>query len=204
MDIHANNGSFYLGMFRRFESKCNKADGTISVWSKEKDCLAMVTTYRGDFVEAIDASGNVVAEGGDGDWWTLHIPKKPLTLRFKKLPPLKMTKEQINKKRISVTRYVISDAPYSVNFPDTLPAAIKWMQKHLESIPAASRAKARVRFDTSMSHGESYPNIEISYSELETEKETIKRLKIEAERARLTEIADRAKLAALKEKLADA
>lgn len=198
----AMDGTFAVGMMPMGrEYAWDKKDGSLLVWSKEKQALPVnVTTNRGDFVEAIDEEGKVIAEGGDGDWFYVPVGKKKTRLRFKALPDPKLTPAQIDKARQNITRYLVDGAPYRVDFPDTLPAAIEWMQKKLGEIPKASRAKATCLFDTSMSYGETYPNIEINFSEPETDAEVVRRIKIDRERARIAESKERAQFQNLKSK----
>lgn len=203
MDIWAINGKFSVTMgfmSDRFQSDWNK-DGTLAVRSKEKATHPIsVMTYRGDFVEAIDEAGDVVASGGDGHSLYIHLTQKPVTLRFKKFAPLNLTASQLNKARQTVRRYLVSDSPYSLGVPGTLPKAIAWLEKKLAEIPEASRKKSRLDLSNSYSHGESYSNVEITYDEPETDAEVIKRLQIDAERAARTEATERATLDALQKK----
>ena len=200
MDIIASNGKFAIGLLCRCKYKFNDDDGTLSLWGGDTSLPLCVTTNRGDFLEEIDSAGNVVQTGGDGGQFWLHVGKKLVRLRFKKLPPLALSKTAIDKKRRIVTRYLVSDMPHNLKVPNTLLGAIAWLQKQATTIPARSRPKARVSFDTSMSYGETYPNLEITYTEPETDAEVILRLQIEAERARIREISERQQLAALQQR----
>jgi len=203
MDIWAtHDGKFMVGLGmagRFFDSKWNK-DRTLSVWSVEKDWTVNVSTNRGTFIEVVNKRGDVVATGGDGQWFHVHLTKEPVKLRHKKLPTIKLSAAQIDKQRKTVTRYLCSDSPYELKIPDTLPGAIKWMQTKLNEIPKASRAKAEFEFGTEYSYGDSCPNIKITYTEKETDEEVIERLQIDAERDRIREETERAKLAKLKSK----
>ncbi len=202
MDISALNGNFSVAMMRMGEWNYEwNRDRTLSIWG-EAPFPVDVDTRRGDFIEAVDESGRVVCEGGDGGWFRVPVVKKKTTLRFKKLPNPKLSKAALDKARETVTRYLVSDAPYNLKIPDSLDGAIKWMQGKLKEIPASSRAKASFRFDTSMSYGETYPNIEISYQEPEADAEVIRRIQVDAERTRIKTDADRAKFENLKSRFA--
>jgi hypothetical protein len=203
MDIMAIGGKFAVGMMSMGrEYAWDKKDNSLLVWSKEKQALpANVTTNRGDFVEAFDESGKLIAEGGDGSWFYVPVTKSKTRLRFKKLPDPELTKADLDKERQTVTRYLLSDKPYNCDLPDTLAGAIKWMENKLAEIPRASRAKASFRFDTTMEYGETYPNIEITFQEHETDKEIIRRVQIERERARIKGNEERAQFLKLKSKL---
>lgn len=199
MDIMAVNGKFLIGMLHDFQYKWNKGN-TLSVRSKGSGCVLNITTNRGDFVEVVDESGSVINSGGDGEWFNIRLTKKPVNLRFKELTKVNLSKSDMEKHRRVVTRYLVSGMPYDLNIPDTFQGTIEWMQKQLIAIPQASRAEAVFRFATTMEYGETYPNIEITYSELETNKEIAARLQIETERARITENVERAKFRELKSK----
>lgn len=201
MDITFINGCFAVGMFARFEYSWNKRDGSLSVWSKGKEASSVhITTNRGDFVEAINKADEVVANGGDGNWLYVPIGKAPITLRAKPLPKIVLTKVQMQKKRKTVTRYLLSDAPYSLDLPDTLEGVIGWMQTKLKEVPAPCRRGAQFSFGTTMEYGETYPRIEITYQEPETDKELLRRLQVDAERSRIQEANERAQLDKLKSK----
>lgn len=200
MDIIASNGSFAVRALGRDHFKCGwKKPNQLLVWDI-KDYHVNVETYRGDFIEVVDKNGKVIREGGDGEWFWLEPRKDKVTLRFKKLPDLTLTKNEREKQRKIVTRYLISDAPYSLHIPDTLTGAIAWMQKQLKAVPAAYRSKAKFEFGTTSSYGETYANIEITYPEPETIAELTLRLKIEAERGRILENSERDKFNKLKTK----
>lgn len=199
MDIIAIDGKFMVSMgFCRFEYKWNE-DKTLSVWGKE-DGAAHITTNSGTFIEAIDETNKVVLKGGDGKWFYVPVSKKPIRLRFKKLSDPKLTKAQVEKARQKVTRYLISDTPYGLNIPSTLPGAIGWMQKQLKAIPKQCQKAACFEFVATMKHGETYPKIEITYVEPESDAEVVTRVKIERERTRIAEACERAKLENLKAK----
>lgn len=200
MDIWAiGDKGFGIWMSAEFKYKSNK-DGTLTVWADDAPCSASVTTNHGVFVEATDKTGAVIMSGGDGNW--LHIPvgREPVTLRYKELPKLDLSEADIDKNRKIVTRHLLSDMPYSLKIPSDLVGAIKWFEKQAVSIPAAARSTACVSFDTSHEHGETYPNIEITYEEPETDKEVVTRLQIAAERTRVANEADRAQFRKLKQK----
>ena len=189
MDIVAVDGNFAvaaMGMSKEygFDTRWNTPEGTLTVWvgrhSKRKD--VHVSTNQGIFLEAVDESGKVIVSGGDGDWFYVPLGKKPITLRYKVLPKVKLSKPELDKHRQTITRYLVSDSPYSLEIPDTLVGVIKWLEKQAKAIPEASRAKASFRFATTTEYGETYPNIEITYDEPETDKELISRLQIESER----------------------
>lgn len=199
MDIFATtDGKFAVGMLLNAEYKWN-TDNTLSVWNKEPS-FVNVTTNRGTFIEAIDKSGAVVASGGDGEFFYIAISKEPITIRYKALAKIALTKADLDKHRKIVTRYLLSDRPYSLNLPDTLLGMIKWFEKQVKAIPIASRPKARFRFDTTMEYGETYPHIEITYDEPETDNEIVDRLQIETERDRIINDKERATFRKLKSK----
>lgn len=201
MDIMAfGNGAFHVGMFSRCKYQWND-DKTLSVWSAEPKNV-YIQTNRGVFIEALNEAGAVAREGGDGEWFYLPIGKKPLRLRYKKLPDPKLSKRDLEAMRQEVRRCLVSDMPYNLKIPDTLAGAVKWMSAKLDEIPEAARAKASFEFGTTTKHGETYPQIEIAYSEPETDKEVVTRLKIERERNRVADIRERAQFDALKKKLA--
>ena len=188
-----------IGMLHDFQYKWNKRN-TLSVCSKEKECVLTITTNHGDFVEVVDESGAVINSGGDGAWFHIRLTKSPVNLRFKKLPEPRLSKPDLKKHRKIVTRYLVSNAPYNLKIPNTLTGTINWMKEQSAKIPQASRAKAEFRFATTMEYGETYPNIEISYPEPETDKEVITRLQIEQERDRIRENGERAEFNKLKSK----
>lgn len=190
MDIFASDNSFgvRMGGFDSFIYKWNK-DKTLSVWENPKakypHSSITVQTGRGDFIEALDENDNVVFDGGGGEWCHLTIGKKPIRLRFKKLPEPKLTKAEMDKARQVVTRYLCSDSPYSLGLDTKLSDAITILQKKLQEIPKPYRDTAQIEFRNRSSYGESYENVEITWREPETDDELIYRLKVEAERARI-------------------
>ncbi len=199
MDVIASNGSFGVGLLQRFEFKWHK-DETLSARSKNGDVLT-VTTGRGDFIEVLNKAGDVTQTGGDGEWLTIRVPKNaPVRLRFKELPDPRLSPEELQAQRKVVTRYLLSGMPYTAGIPSSLPEAIKWLQEKLVEIPEACRNSAQLDLDTQNSYGETYPNIEIRYSEPESDAEVVRRVQIERERARIAEEADKAKYEALKQK----
>ena len=202
MEVFATDGSFAIGMFTDFKHRWNE-DKTLTLWRDGKGFVD-VSTNSGTFIEVLDKTGAVINLGGDGQSFYVTLDKKPVTLRYKVLPAIKLSKAEFDKRRQTVTRYLVSDAPYSLKIPGTLAGAIKWLEKKAESIPAASRAKASFEFGTEYRYGESYPNIEISYREPETDKELVTRLQIEAERARIAEEKQRSQFKALKAKFESA
>lgn len=202
MDIHVQgDGRYFIGVLSQLETKAN-TDGSITLQTKGGEYardMVNVSTNSGTFVEALDANGTVIIEGGDGEW--LWVPvDKPVTLRVKKLPPITLSKSQLDKKRNKVTRYLVSDRPYNLELPDTLPGVIGWLEKKLKEIPEASRAKASFEFTTDMAYGDTYPQIEISYTEAESDEEVVTRLQIEAERTRIAEAKERDQLERLRTK----
>lgn len=201
MEIFAHGKSFAIAAVAmgQLEYKWNK-DKTLSVWAGERSHPISISTQRGGFIEAVNEEGDIVGEGGDGQMWFLPLSKSPITLRFKKLTAPKLSKDQIQKHRKQVTRYLLQDAPYSLGIPDSLTGAIVWMQRKLRSIPKECRKSASFRFDTSTEYGETYPQLTISYSEPETDKEVIERIKWDGERRRITEAAERQKLKQLQKK----
>jgi hypothetical protein len=202
VNIFATDDSFMVGMFAQFKCRWNKRDKSLSIWSDGGVIRTNITTNRGTFVEVLDQSGAVTSYGGDGNWMWVEVGKKSVTLRHKKLPPLNLSSAQLEKKKRSVTRYLVDDRPYSVGIPDTLAGAIKWLEKKRDAIPEASRTKARFRFDTTMEYGETYPHVEITYEERETDEEVTRRLQVEAERKRLADMGERAHFERLKSKFA--
>lgn len=190
MDIFASDGSFGVSMggLDGFLSSWNK-DKTLSIRENPKAKYKMpavtVQTGRGDFIEALDEKGNIVYEGGGGEWFYIPIGKSPLKLRFKKLPESKLTKAEKDKARKIVTRYLYSDSPYSLGIDAKLSEAISILQKKLQEVPAAFRNTAEIEFRNRSSYGESYENVEITWQEPETDDELIYRLKVDAEHKRI-------------------
>lgn len=202
MDIFASDGKFIVTMaMLRVETKWNK-DETLSVRATEPTVIS-ITTNRGDYIEVLNDADAVVAEGGDGGWFHLPVGADKLRLRFKALPDPNLTADCLANERQTVTRYLLSDAPSSLDIPDTLAGAIEWMQGQLAAIPEASRDTARFRFDTTMDHGETYPNIEISYSEPESDGEVIRRVQVSRERERVWQAFEREQLQNLQAKYAN-
>lgn len=213
MDITAADGKFLVGMLGigGWEYEWNKKDGSLVFWGKRPYPLN-VTTFRGDFIEAVDEAGTVVAEGGDGDWFYVEVTEKKTTLRFKKLAVPALTATEINKARVSKTITVVSqerhdDGPFcfGAGYEDgTLAAVIDSLTKIRDSIPKRYRAKARCEIDSESGYeGSHYASINVSYDRPETDAEVIERLTIESERARIEQRKDRANLAALKAKLGE-
>jgi hypothetical protein len=204
MDITASNGSFFVAMMRLgdWQSEWNK-DKTLSVWSTGKGGNSIhIQTGRGDYLEGLDEDGKVIWEGGGGNWCWLPLTKKPIKLRFKKLPQPELTKAQMDKARKIVTRCLVSDSSYSLKVPDNLAGAIEWMQAKLKEIPKAARDSATIDFGTRHEYGESYENIKIEYREPETDEELIWRLSVEAEEARVATLRKKAEYEKLKRELA--
>lgn len=201
MDITAFGGKFAVAMTRlgAWKYEWNK-DGTLSIWGDHALPIT-VTTNRGEFIEAVDADGEIVCEGGDGQWFYVPVAKRKTVLRFRQLPDPSLSPADINKARQTVTRYLLSDRPYNCKLPDTVAGVIKWMQKKLAEIPKECRAKASFTFDTTMEYGENYPNIEITYCQPETDAEVVRRVQIGRERARIKDTAERAQFRKLKSDL---
>jgi hypothetical protein len=199
--IHAFNGSFGISAVRLGHWECqSNEDRTLSLWSERESLPVHVTTQRGEFIEVIDAIGKVALEGGDGNWLWVPVSKEPVRLRFKALPDPKLSKGQIQKIRQKVTRYLSCDSPYNLGVPAKLPEAISWMQEQLAAIPEPCRKNASFEFGTTTEYGETYPQITISYEEHETDKEVLERVKVERERTRIAELAERQKLEQLQQK----
>lgn len=202
MYILAQNGEFSIGSMcpDEFKHKWNTEDNTLSVWGENKYSPINVHTNRGTFIETIDKSGEVIMSGGDGNWFFVPIGAEPVKLRFKELPAIYLTEADLDKNRKIVTRYLISDKLHNLNIPDTLLDVIKWMKDQLKAIPIASQTNAQFSFDTTIEYGETYPQIEITYGEPETDNEIITRLQIATERARISEEAERTKFHKLQAK----
>lgn len=202
MDVFASKDGFGVGLMARFKYKWDKKSGGLLIWSEGKGPdYACVSTHSGVFVEAVK-DGATFLTGGDGNWLYVPLSKKPVTLRRKTLPAPKLSAKEMDKHRNTVTRYLVSDAPYSLDIPEKMTELISWMQGKLKEIPAPCRASASLRFDTTMEYGETYPRIEITYTQPETDDEVIFRLQVQAERDRIKEASDRAKLAELNQKYA--
>lgn len=190
--VYFYNGEFTVGAGLsglRLKTKFND-DGGLSIKAgKGGSDLFMLLTGCGDFLEVLDNKGAVKSLVGDGGWETIKVGASGVTLRPKKLPDLGLSKAQILSKTETVTRYLVSDKPYNVGLPETLPKLIKWLEKKLSQIPEKSRKTASVSFDTTVEYGETYPQFEISYQESETYKEIVRRLQIEAQRLEITKAA---------------
>ncbi|HEU4635422.1 MAG TPA: hypothetical protein VFS41_04545 [Edaphobacter sp.] len=203
MDLFYQDGKFLamVGLDRGVKYGWGK-DGSISAKSDEPTIIS-VGTDRGDFLEVLDSkTKEVIHEGGDGQWFNVNVSSAPVCIRKKKLPVVKLTAAQRKRARKTVTRYLLSDTPYSLGIPDTVTGTIKWLGRQLAKIPAASRANATIDFSERRAYGESYANIAITFQEKETDAELDARLQAEAERKRLGEVAERAQLAALETKYA--
>jgi hypothetical protein len=201
MEIYAIDGRFAVGAFRHgWDGEWNP-DNTLSVWATGDDTCIHVTTNRGTFIEALNAAGDVVSQGGDGDWCYFCVSKEPIRLRYKILPTPELTKAELDKHRQVVTRYLVSEKPFHLDLPDSLPGMIDWMKAKLAEIPKGCRHETRFRFDTTTEYGETYPQIEITFQERETDEEVIRRVQIEAERDRVNTIKKRAELEKLKSEL---
>jgi hypothetical protein len=179
-------------------------DKTLSVCENPKSKYQMpalsVTTGRGDFIEVLDDAGKVILEGGGGEWCYVPISKKPVRLRFKKLPEPKLTKAEMDKARRIVTRYLCSDSPYSLGLDTKLADAISILQKKLQEVPKAYRDTAEIEFRNRSEYGEGYENVAITWREPETDAELIYRLKVEAEHARIGSEKERAQFKKLRAK----
>jgi hypothetical protein len=207
MDIFAGDGRFGVGMgLGGFKYEWKK-DNTISLieddGSKYKRGVIMVLVQQGDFIEAIEADGRVVAEGGDGDTLWVPVSKKAIRLRFKELARPSISKAELDKALTTVTRYLYSDSPYSLGLDTKLSAAIAILQGKLEEIPGKYRDTAEIEFRNRHEYGESYENVTITWKEPETDEELIRRLQIEAERGRLSRIAKKRQLEKLKAEVGD-
>jgi len=202
MDITASDGKFYTALMglNKIDYEWSKNGLVFSTKEKPKYPL-YVRTGRGDFVECVNAEGEVISEGGDDHNYYVIPTKEKQTLRFKKLPPIKLTAKELDEKRQKVTRWLVSDMPYSLGVPNDLEGVIKWFQDKLAEIPKACRASARVDFHSRMSYGETYENLKITYEEPETDDELKHRLQVEAERARVSKIKKQEQLEKLKAEL---
>lgn len=199
MDIVAlGEGGFGITLCQRETWKyLSHKDGSLSLWATDGKEHVSVSTYSGIFVETVDEKGSVVQEGGDGQWFVARLGKEPVRLRHKALPDPALSKTQLNKARKTVTRYLVSGSP---EIPSPLTSAIKWLEGKLAKIPAACRRSAHINFGTRMEYGETYADLEITYSEPETDEEVIHRVQIERERAKRDEAAERRQLGLLKAK----
>lgn len=209
MDIYATDGSFAVAAMGLggWKYKWNK-DRTLSFWADDTSAKnaylrhIFIEAGYGDFIECLDEDGQVLVEGGDGHSFYVEAVKKPRLLRYKMLPDPALSKAELNKARRSVERWLCSDSPYSLGVPNGLAACIKWLDAKLKKIPAASRKNAKIDFSSRSSYGESYDNIKITYFEPETDKEVIRRVQIETERARVSRVQKQAKLKQLQAELA--
>lgn len=201
MDVFAMNGRFSVGLMRRLKTEWLDGGRALRISSGTgNDDFISVWSNRGDFIEAVNEAGEVIQSGGDGNSLWLTLSKSPITLRYRALPEPVLSKNEMRASRKVVTRYLASDTPSTLDLPDKFEDVIQWMRDKLKEVPAACRKSARFNFDTSYEHGESYPCIEITYKEPESDEEVIRRLQIEAERARIAEECERAKLIQLQEK----
>lgn len=211
MDITASQGKFYIAMMRTgdWKYKWNK-NGTLSI-AGGRGYPIHVTTYSDDFIEAIDAEGRVLADGGDGDWFYFPEGKETVTLRFKKLPDTNLTPPEIKKARRKTTVHVVDQQrhdsgpfQFGASYADgSLGKVIASLQKIRDGIPKQYRAKARCEIDSKSGYEDShYAHVEISYERPETDAEVIHRVQIERERSRIAENKERAQLVALKSKFA--
>lgn len=163
--------------------------------------LVSVMTHQGQFIETLDEDGNVVYEGGDGEWYDVELPKKgSRILRHKILPDPELSKKELDKNRNTVTRTLLHDAPYSLDIPEGLNDFILWLQNKLLEVPKECRASATAEIDTEYEYGESYPRFTIEYKQKESDEEVIERVQIARERRRIQEAKEKAELNALKEK----
>jgi hypothetical protein len=203
MDIVVTgDGRFCIGMLAQFHCEYIKDDNTMRVWS-ERAFPINITTSRGTFIEAVDKDGTVIQEGGDAGLLYVMLSNQPLTLRVKKLADPQLSAAQIEEQRQDVTRYLVSDNPRHLDIPDTLPGAIEWMQTQLMAIPENCRDSSQFEFGTTSEYGDTYPLIEITYREPETDAEVVNRIMIGRERVRISEVEERAKLKTLQEKYAE-
>jgi len=202
MDIWATGDSWAFGMgLGGFKYAVDKKTRDLSLVldnkAEYKRDSFMVQTGRGIFIETL-VDGEVVQSGGDGNWYYITLGKKPTILRYKKLPDPELSAPEIEKNRQSVKRWLVDDQPCGAGVPDTLVGLIGWAEKLLKKIPEKSREAARCSFDTSSSYGETYPQVEVTYSEPETDEEVIARVKIERERGRIAGLEKRAQFDKLK------
>lgn len=124
------------------------------------------------------ASSIVFGDGDDQEMWTIyeidgerraHLMWPSARQQRLERPPMQWEVDGILE-RGSVTETLLSESPYGT-LPDKLPKAIKWLQGYLDKVPAKLRSKARIRFDTHMEYGDTYPRIEITYERPETDEE---------------------------------
>lgn len=207
MDITAFDGGFAVSMMagEMFHFNWDKKTKELLVWENPKAKYKLpavnVMTNRGDFIEAANDAGEVISQGGDGEFFYVPISKEPTRLRFRKLPKPSLSKSEFDKARKKVTRYVYSDSPYGLGLNDKLSKAISILEEKLSAIPKEYRDTAQIEFSNRMEYGETYENVEITYESPETDDELMRRLTIEAERSRIALDRKRAKLAKLKAEL---
>ena len=202
MDIVTYDDKFLIDLLatERLDAVRNE-DGSLSILAESgKTTPVCVQTRVGEFVEVMDGLGNQICEGGDGEPLHFVAGEKEMRLRRKKLPEPTLDAAALNEARKTVTRYLVSDAPDDL--PGTLAGVIEWMQGKLAAIPEASRATATVTFDTTMQVGEPSPQIEIAYTELETDQEVIDRITTEQERAHIAKMERHAAFEKLKAEFA--
>ena len=199
MFIFATEYSFAVAIGSKISYKWDKKSRGLLVWAGDGDFNhTTVETDRGQFIEAVDATGAIIKEGGDGHWFNLDLSAEPILLRHKTLPSLELPASRLAYARQTVTRWAYCDGPSAL--PATFSGVIAWMQERLAEIPAECRESARFRFGTTAEYGETSPEIEITYSQKESDEEVTRRIQIETERARLTEAADRKQLATLQKR----
>lgn len=75
MDIYADGMSFAIGGTGGFGYKWNK-DKSLSLTAGSRVYPVMVTTQCGMFVELINKAGEVIQDGGDGDWFNIILGKE--------------------------------------------------------------------------------------------------------------------------------
>ena len=177
-------------------------DGWLSVWAENDERpYVMVMSQRGLYIEIADEAGNKIGEFGDGAYHHIDISKRVMMRRID-LPDPKLSPEELDAERRSVTRTLVEDAPYSIDgFPGGLRDMISWLGERLEEIPEDCRDSASVEFDTTMEYGETYPNFRIEYEQPETDDEVIYRVKVQRKRDEQADMAERAEFERLKAKL---
>lgn len=199
MDIVTTRDGFIANAFRGFEVE-RTGDGALLVWSARDPVVVNVMTSMGQFVEVTDADGKVMASGGDGNFMRVQIGEGKVRLCHKRLPDPDLTGDQINAARRVVTRYLVDNDTFDLQLPESLSGVIGWLSQKLESIPAECKDSAEFRFDAVTEYGEAYPHMEITYRQAETDAEVVARVKIEAERSRMLDAAERQRFERLKEK----
>lgn len=198
MDITLYGDSIAVGALARF--KYEWTEGGLSVVADDEGPPGIfVRTYRGVFAEVV-RDGKVTQSFGDGDMDIVRLSATPLLIRTKKLAVPDLSPADISAARQIVKRYLVDDRPYNLDIPATLAGMVGWVEDKLAEIPEAARAEATFEFGTSYEYGETYPNIEITYSEPETDDEVIARLTLERERNRVAKEKDMAAFARLKAK----